>query len=248
MLDPTAAALAVGALPWAAAAPLRVAAAAVELRRAVRRVKDRNARRTTPPPPSPFGAPRTVINGAISPRREFATVLVSCEDARRAGASAKASANDVVMALCGGALRGYLERRSALPDGSLVALIPVALTKRNGTSNHIGNGVESGMLTSLGTEFSDPRERLEAVRDWLVRRSGDRRGDDPPPGRPDPAGPRDGRAEALLGAPPRRSASPAGQRRRQPCARTRGAALPPRWPDGAALPRRPATSRASAST
>ena len=70
-----------------------------------------------------------------------------------------ATVNDVVITLCGGALRRYLEERNELPASSLLASVPVSVreeSKKTGGSNKV-----STIFSRLGTDIADPIERLK---------------------------------------------------------------------------------------
>jgi WS/DGAT/MGAT family acyltransferase len=113
------------------------------------------------PPPSPFSAPRTSINGHISSRRRFATTSMDFEDVKLVRQVFATTVNDVMLTAVAGALRELLTRRGEEPDGPLVALVPVS-TRRGADQGTLGNQV-SGMLVSLATTIDDPVERLLAV-------------------------------------------------------------------------------------
>ena len=69
--------------------------------------------------------------------------------------------NDVVLAMCAGALRSYLLDQNALPDAPLVAMVPVSL-RRDGDSD--GGNVVAAALCNLATDLDDPvKVRLEAI-------------------------------------------------------------------------------------
>ena len=80
--------------------------------------------RTSQPPPSPFSAPRTSFNTAITPRRSFAYTSVSLPTVKAVKNATGATVNDVVLALCAGALRALprrarrAARRPARRDGA----------------------------------------------------------------------------------------------------------------------------------
>lgn len=74
-----------------------------------------------------------------------------------------ATVNDVVLALCGGALRRHLLARHELLDTSLIAAVPVSVRTPD-TFAAYGNMV-SGWFVNLATDVADPVERLVAVRD-----------------------------------------------------------------------------------
>ena len=73
--------------------------------------------------------------------------------------------NDVVLAMCGGAMRTYLTDLDALPDTSLVAMVPVGLHARKSPSAAPasgGNAVGS-IMVKLGTDLPDAESRLKAI-------------------------------------------------------------------------------------
>ena len=75
--------------------------------------------------------------------------------------AADCTLNDIVLYLCGTALRSYLSEHARLPSRSLTAGIPVSL--READDNRPGTAI--GMIVAeLGTNVGDPRERLEAVK------------------------------------------------------------------------------------
>ena len=71
------------------------------------------------------------------------------------------SVNDVVMAMCAGALRRWLPDHDALPDQPLVAMIPVSV-RDPASQGALGNRV-SAMLAPLPTNVTDPGLRLQIV-------------------------------------------------------------------------------------
>jgi len=117
------------------------------------------------PPPAPFSAPRTSLNGNLSSRRRFATTTIPLDDAKLARAVLGGTVNDVLLAGVAGALRRLLERRGEVPDRPLVALVPVSTRPADATTSPgtpLGNHV-SGMLISLPIDIDDPVQRLAIV-------------------------------------------------------------------------------------
>lgn len=116
------------------------------------------------PPPAPFSAPRTSLNGAISSRRRFASVSVPMEDLKLVRRTFGGTVNDVVLGAVSGALRRLLEHRGQLPAEPLVALVPVSGRRRSLHAERLvlGNQV-SGMLVSLASDVDDPIERLQTI-------------------------------------------------------------------------------------
>lgn len=72
--------------------------------------------------------------------------------------------NDIVLALCGGALREYLLGVGDLPDASLVALAPVTVLRRGAHLRDAPRDSRSEPLfLELGTQRADVLERLEDI-------------------------------------------------------------------------------------
>ncbi len=132
----------------------RTIEAAVTLRR-------RNRQPNITPPPAPFAAPRTSINGAITPHRKFAFAQLPLADVKSVKNGLGGTVNDVVLALCAGALRGYLDDRGETPDAPLVAMVPISVRTED-LKGAMGNQV-SQMLVSLATDIDDPVERLHTI-------------------------------------------------------------------------------------
>jgi WS/DGAT/MGAT family acyltransferase len=79
------------------------------------------------------------------------------------GSAADATINDVVLAMCGGALREYLRSLGALPEAPLIAMTPVSLRKKGADGSSSGNAV-GAIKADLATNITDPAERLETVK------------------------------------------------------------------------------------
>ena len=109
----------------------------------------------------PFNTPESIINGRIKQPRRFATQQFSIDRLRALAEAAGATVNDIVLALCGAALRRFLDELDALPDKSLTAGIPVSVRPKD--DEGAGNAI-TFIISTLGTDIDDPRERLEAIR------------------------------------------------------------------------------------
>jgi diacylglycerol O-acyltransferase / wax synthase len=110
---------------------------------------------------APFMAPGSVLSGPIEGQRRFATQQYPLELMKSLAKAAECSLNDVVLYLCGTALRRYLSEHARLPRRSLTAGIPVSL--RDPDDNRTGTAI--GMIVAdLGTNIGDPRARLEAIK------------------------------------------------------------------------------------
>jgi diacylglycerol O-acyltransferase len=108
----------------------------------------------------PFGAPRTILNVPIGGARRCAAQSWPMQRVIAIKQAAGVTVNDVVLAMCGGALRAYLLEQNALPDKPLIAMVPVSL--RDDASSSGGNQV-GALLATLATDLTDPAKRLEAV-------------------------------------------------------------------------------------
>ena len=124
-------------------------------------LRRRNAETPAKPPPSPFQAPKTSLNVPITPHRQFGFVQLSLDDVKAVKNSFGGTVNDVVLALCAGALRRYFEGIGERVEESLVAMVPISV-RSDDQRETMGNRVSS-MLVSLATSLDDPVERLQAI-------------------------------------------------------------------------------------
>jgi WS/DGAT/MGAT family acyltransferase len=105
-------------------------------------------------------APRTVFNAQIGPARSFAALSLPLDEVKRVARGFGVSLNDVVLAICAGALRELLLSVDELPKKSLVAAMPVSLRESGNTE---ANNQVSMVQCSLATDIADPVERLRAI-------------------------------------------------------------------------------------
>lgn len=117
-------------------------------------------------PTAPFTAPRTPLNGIISSQRKWNTTILSLDRVKRLKKIMGTTLNDVILAICSGALRKYLEEKKKLPKKPLVAMVPVS-TK--GDKNVNGGNELSAMLVQLATNVEDRIERLETIYDNTIK-------------------------------------------------------------------------------
>ena len=75
----------------------------------------------------PFRAPSTMLNVPIGGARRCAAQSWPLQRIKDIKDAAGATVNDVVLAMCAGALRAYLTDQNALPEKPLVAMVPVSL-------------------------------------------------------------------------------------------------------------------------
>jgi diacylglycerol O-acyltransferase len=109
----------------------------------------------------PFGAPRTMFNVPIGGARRVAAQSWSLDRIKSIKQAARVTVNDVVLAMCAGALRHYLVEQNALPDEPLVAMVPVSL--RSEAEADSGGNMTGVLLCNLATDTDDPAKRLEAI-------------------------------------------------------------------------------------
>lgn len=122
--------------------------------------------RSDRPPTTPFQTPRTRFNAPITSHRSFAASSVPLERVKALKRAYDVKLNDVVLALCAGALRRYLEHFDELPEQALVAQVPVSL--RAGDDDQVGTKV-GPMFASLATDIDDPVKRLLAIHEDTTR-------------------------------------------------------------------------------
>lgn len=108
---------------------------------------------------SPWDAPPSLLNQRLGKTR---TVLVKSFAKARFEAIAKrfnTSANNVILAVCAGALRRYLLHHNALPTKPLTAFVPISLRQDDSVS---GNQL-SFLLANLGTHQACAKARLMSI-------------------------------------------------------------------------------------
>ncbi|HEV3280072.1 MAG TPA: wax ester/triacylglycerol synthase family O-acyltransferase [Acidimicrobiales bacterium] len=149
----------VGSLPAHADALLRTVTRTV---RSARGLTGRNREMESAPPPSPFEAPATSINRAISSHRRVAFAELSMSDVRRVREILGGTTNDVVLTVAGGAMRRFFTARGEDLGESLVALVPVSV-RQESERDALGNRI-SAMLVSLSTSVEDDAARLQQIR------------------------------------------------------------------------------------
>lgn len=106
-------------------------------------------------------APKTPFNVTIGSQRSYAARSISLTDAKFVAKATGTKINDVVMAVCAGALRPYLKAKKALPKKPLIAFVPISLRE---AGNSDSNNQVFGMNCQIATEIADPLERLMAIR------------------------------------------------------------------------------------
>ncbi|WP_433802320.1 WS/DGAT/MGAT family O-acyltransferase [Actinomycetospora sp. CA-084318] len=106
----------------------------------------------------PFEAPHSMLNVPITGARRFAAESWPLKRIQRVRERTGSTVNDIVLAMCSGALRRYMAELGELPDRALVAALPVSLGS-TGFGNQLG-----AILVTLATDEPDPGVRLERIK------------------------------------------------------------------------------------
>ncbi|MCX4245188.1 WS/DGAT/MGAT family O-acyltransferase [Paraliomyxa miuraensis] len=111
----------------------------------------------------PFSAPSSALNTRIKGgARRFATQQYELAHIKSLAKAADCTLNDIVLYLCGTAIRRFLGESYLSANAPLTAGIPVDVRPADGDQN-MGNAL-SLMIASLGTDVADPLERLAAIK------------------------------------------------------------------------------------
>ncbi len=111
--------------------------------------------------PLPFQAPPTIFNTTICRHRRFGVATLPLTRIKDTGKNLDATVNDIVLAICAGALRKYLKVHKALPAKPLTTMCPVSVRPKDAEQE--GNSI-SMIITTLATDVDDPLKRLEVIK------------------------------------------------------------------------------------
>jgi diacylglycerol O-acyltransferase len=114
----------------------------------------------------PLSAPRTSFNGSVTWRRSVALTSIGLEDVKRLKNATGTTVNDVVLAICTGALRTFLLEGDELPAKPLVTVVPVSV--RSDVEGPRGSNQVSTMFVQLPVELHLPLDRLRAIHDGTL--------------------------------------------------------------------------------
>lgn len=109
--------------------------------------------------------PQTSLNTDVSGARRFVAQSWEFDRVKAVCKAIDGTVNDVVLAMCAGALRRYLLVQNELPRQSLKAMVPVSLRKEGDldSSNSVGF-----ITADLATNVKNPEKRLKAIQDSMV--------------------------------------------------------------------------------
>lgn len=123
------------------------------------RLRQRDKSHSTPP--HFFLAPATSFNGEVKHSRRIRSAHLSLNKIKAIKSLYPGyTVNDVVLAICSGAVRQHLTNTNKLPNTPIVAMAPVS--KRLDNTDGTGNSI-SAMLVSLATDIDSATDRLHAI-------------------------------------------------------------------------------------
>ncbi len=114
--------------------------------------------------PKQHKVPESRFNTTVSPHKVFDAIEFPLSHLKKIkNAVDGATINDVVLTICAGAMRKYLQHHKELPEAPIVAWVPInARSKSDGNDENIGNKI-SAMTTPIYTNMENPLERLTTI-------------------------------------------------------------------------------------
>lgn len=118
---------------------------------------------------SPASLPQaTRFNQVVSPHRVFGTAYTTLDVLKEIRAAfPEAKINDIGLAIVGGAIRRYLLDKDELPDGSMVAMMPISIrptnTRASGEAAGTSGNEYSVAPITMATDEADPMARLARI-------------------------------------------------------------------------------------
>lgn len=113
-------------------------------------------------------APHTRFDDELTPHRVWDARFFAADDLEAIRSLVpNATVNDVILAVCSGALRYYLDAKDELPDSSLWSLLPTHVHHESdrGIPGHRVQLVRAKLMTCM----KDPLERFEAIHQEMIR-------------------------------------------------------------------------------
>lgn len=108
-----------------------------------------------------YDAPKTILNQRINSSRRFSAQSYAMQRLRNIAQHFDVKINDVILAMCSGALRQYLLNHAELPEKPLIAMVPASLRDDD---THLGNRITM-ILANLATHITEPVQRLKAIQE-----------------------------------------------------------------------------------
>lgn len=106
---------------------------------------------------------QSVMNTAITGSRRFAAQSYDRTRIKAIAAATGASSNDVILAMCGRALRAYMLELGELPKRSLTAFVPVSVRAEDSDAVGTGNQITLA-LTTLATDQPNALASLHKIK------------------------------------------------------------------------------------
>jgi WS/DGAT/MGAT family acyltransferase len=112
-----------------------------------------------------------MFNVPITGARRFAAQGWPLDRVKAVGRAAGATMNDVMLAMCAGALRQYMIDLGTLPARPLVAAVPMSLRARSGGSSEssLGGNAIGLILCNMATDESDAAARLTTIHESMLK-------------------------------------------------------------------------------
>jgi diacylglycerol O-acyltransferase len=106
-------------------------------------------------------APRSTLNRKINGQRRFATVHIELARIQTLADATQSDRKQILIYLCGTALRRFFKEYNSLPDESLIAMAPVPVST---SGDHESLRVLTMLRLPLATDVGDPLSRLDVVK------------------------------------------------------------------------------------
>jgi len=108
--------------------------------------------------------PVTRFNSSVSPQKMFGAKAFRLDELKAIRKAVPDSTiNDVVLAICAGGLRRYLEHHGELPDESLIAWVPINARQGGGSDPDAPRNNVTSMTVPIRTDVEDAVERLTLI-------------------------------------------------------------------------------------
>ncbi|MGI9284858.1 MAG: wax ester/triacylglycerol synthase domain-containing protein, partial [Pseudomonadales bacterium] len=108
--------------------------------------------------------PETRFNGTVSPHKMFDATVFELDDLKAVRPAVPGcTINDVVLAICSGALRKYLLHHRELPADPLVAWVPINARPGGASDTDAPGNNITAMTTAIYTNTEDPLARLRSI-------------------------------------------------------------------------------------
>jgi WS/DGAT/MGAT family acyltransferase len=157
---PSNAQMVAAALPNMFTSPVRALQAVREVGRTALRLARCALDGRTGPFSIPLGAPST-FETPVGATRSVSFARLSLRDMRLLKEKFSVTINDVVLAICSGALRSHLAEHDEEAEDPLVAVVPISVRGAS-TDEDLGNRL-SAMFVPLATNLEHPLDRLRAI-------------------------------------------------------------------------------------